>query len=91
MIPYTTIPFMSAIFLVFVGVLMGHLFWYRFREEQETRTDHWKEKATRLQTALECQTEDRGELQVRITDIRKKAPKWLWKKYLEQSIAATLE
>ncbi len=35
MIPYTTIPFVSAFFLVMVGVLIGQLFWSRFRSEHQ--------------------------------------------------------
>lgn len=91
MIPYTTIPFLSAIFLVFVGVLMGHLFWYRFREEQETRTDHWKEKATRLQTALDSQTNAQEELEARWSELRQQADQWYSQLSMTQSMVATLE
>ncbi len=91
MIPYTTIPFMSAIFLVFVGVLIGHLFWYRFREEQETRTDHWKEKATRLKTAFESQTEAHEELESRWTELKQRSEQWQSDLSVARAVITTLE
>jgi predicted flap endonuclease-1-like 5' DNA nuclease/chromosome segregation ATPase len=35
MIPYTTIPFVSAFFLMLVGVLIGQLFWSHFRTKHQ--------------------------------------------------------
>jgi predicted flap endonuclease-1-like 5' DNA nuclease len=35
MIPYTTIPFISALFLMLVGVLIGQLFWSNFRTKHQ--------------------------------------------------------
>ena len=35
MIPFTTIPLISAGFLILIGVLIGHLIWYRYHDEHE--------------------------------------------------------
>ena len=34
MLPYTSIPILSAAFLIVIGVLIGHLLFYRYRDER---------------------------------------------------------
>jgi hypothetical protein len=70
MIPYTTIPFISAIFLVFVGLLIGHLIWYRWRDEQELVAHHQERKQRQLQQILESQTIEYRKLEDESTYLR---------------------
>ena len=58
MVPFTNIPFFSAFFLVLVGVLIGNLIWYRFRDEQEQSQYRLRVKNRRLTSAIEHQTAD---------------------------------
>jgi predicted flap endonuclease-1-like 5' DNA nuclease len=62
MIPYTTIPFLSALFLVAVGILVGNLVWYRFRDEQEGLTRRLQEKNRELKQAIATQSDELARL-----------------------------
>jgi chromosome segregation ATPase len=56
MIPYTTIPFLSALFLVLVGVLIGNLVWSRSRDRQVALSGQWRERAKRIASNLDDRT-----------------------------------
>ncbi|MCP4191248.1 MAG: hypothetical protein GY768_11545 [Planctomycetaceae bacterium] len=58
MIPYTTIPLISAFFLIFVGVLIGHFVWYRYRDEQAHRSTAMRRKIDDLNSSLDIQTNE---------------------------------
>ena len=55
MIPYTTIPFVSAFFLVLVGILIAHLLWCRSREEHQQMVDRLRRTNEDLQASLQTQ------------------------------------
>jgi chromosome segregation ATPase len=40
MVPYTSIPISSALLLILVGILIGHLFWYRYRGEPQREAEY---------------------------------------------------
>ena len=70
MIPYTTIPFVSAFFLVFVGVLIGHIIWYRYRDEQENLADDLRRKIHELNSSLSIQTREFTDANQQIVELR---------------------
>ena len=70
MIPYTTIPFVSAFFLVFVGVLIGHFIWYRYRDEQENLADDLRRKIHELNSSLSIQTREFTDANQQIVELR---------------------
>ncbi|MCA9169730.1 MAG: hypothetical protein KDB23_18780 [Planctomycetales bacterium] len=67
MIPYTTIPFVSALFLVAVGVLIGHLIWNRFRDEQEHVTRRLRGRAKSLAETLEVTSAESNQLAAKLS------------------------
>ena len=69
MIPYTTIPFISAFFLIFVGVLIGHFVWYRYRDKQEHRTTAMRRKIDDLNSSLDIQTTEYTSANSRLAEL----------------------
>lgn len=70
MIPYTTIPLVSAFFLVFVGVLIGHFIWYRYRDEQENLADDLRRKINELNSSLNIQTREFADANQQIVELK---------------------
>ncbi len=83
MIPYTTIPFVSAFFLVLVGVLVGQLVGYRFRDEHERRARLLFGKNRELRQLLQQQgatceslTREHQDAQQALAEARSSAAEW---------------
>ena len=55
MIPYTTIPFLSAFFLVLVGILIAHLLGTRSRDAARVALEHLRSSNDDLHASLETQ------------------------------------
>ncbi len=58
MIPYTTIPFLSAFFLVVVGILIAHLLGTRSRDAARMAVAHLRSRNDDLRASLEVQTSE---------------------------------
>ena len=58
MIPYTTIPFVSAFFLVLVGVLISQLLWTRSRDVYQQQIERLQQAGRDLQASLQTQTDE---------------------------------
>ncbi len=58
MIPYTTIPFVSAFFLVLVGVLISQLLWTRSRDRYQQQIERLQQACRDLQASLQTQTDE---------------------------------
>jgi chromosome segregation ATPase len=70
MIPYTTIPFISAFFLVLVGVLMAHLLWYRTRDHQGQVVFDLEKKNEDLRASLQTQMGEYVQLKKELAETR---------------------
>ena len=87
MIPYTSIPLISACFLVMVGVLIGHLIWYRYRDEQEQKAVGLHREIDDLRSSLNVQSTDTARRNGVIQQRRKRklarltAVKQRWRQY----------
>ncbi len=69
MIPYTSIPLISACFLVMVGVLIGHLIWNRYRDEQQEKAADLQREIDELQSSLSVQANDTADARLKMHEV----------------------